>query len=467
MKAIQTLWCGDRDLETSPFWWLHAEYNLMSWALSCMSLKEQFGKVTLYTDSRGARMLADRLGLPYDEVVVCFDTFDCLTCHWALAKVKTYSVQTEPFVHIDGDIYLPRPLPGKVTGARLVAQNKEQCTDYYGGMIRKFLAVEGLKLSPQFDRVLRGGDVPSYNLGFCGGNDLDFFGRYCDEIFRFFRDNDFNGDRFRFSDISANVVYEQVFFAIMARDECVDVTTVHPDAIRDNGYMQRDFCDLPHYGQKQFIHILGGHKRTPEVCNMLERTLLREYPAMYERVAALFPERHKRLSGQPVHVESTQEFAGLENYRTFLNSCNEAWNGIGRDALLAEARKASVVTGLADKDKPVRDGLVFSRNPFLKIYNIPVGEADMLKKRLKVSPAERKNDVAITPSVSGNGFAEYALDDLSYNVLTLLDEPKTFACLSAELKPCFAGGTPPETVGQCLERTLGGLLSQGMVTACG
>ena len=467
MKAIQTLWCGDRDLETSPFWWLHAEYNLMSWALSCMSLKEQFGKVTLYTDSRGARMLIDRLGLPYDEVVVCFDGFDCLTCHWALAKVKTYSMQAEPFVHIDGDIYLPRPLPGVVAGARLVAQNKERCTDYYGGMVRKFLAVEGLKLSPQFESVLRGGDIPSYNLGFCGGNDLDFFGRYCDEIFRFFRDNDFNGDRFRFSDISANVVYEQVFFAIMARDEGVDVTTVHPDTIRDNGYMQRDFCDLPHYGQKQFVHILGGHKRTPEVCNWLERTLLREYPAMYEKVAALFPERHKRLSGQPVHVESTQEFAGLENYRTFLNSCNEAWNGIGRDALLAEARKAAVVTGLTDKDKPVRDGLVFSRNPFLKIYNIPAGEADMLKKRLKVSPAERKNDVAVTPSVSGNGFAEYALDDLSYNVLTLLGEPTTFARLSAELKPCFAGDTPPETVGQCLGRTLGGLLSQGMVTACG
>lgn len=69
--------------------------------------------------------------------------------------------------------------------------------------------------------------------------------------------------------------------------------------------------------------------------------------------------------------------------------------------------------------------------------------------------------------MSGNGFAEYALDDLSYNVLTLLGEPKTFARLSAELKPCFAGDTPPETVGQCLGRTLGGLLSQGMVTACG
>lgn len=104
----------------------------MSWALSCMSLRERFGKVTLYTDSRGVRMLIDRLGLPYDEVVVCFDGFDCLTCHWALAKVKTYSMKAEPFVHIDGDIYLPRPLPGVVAGARLVAQNKERCTDYYG-----------------------------------------------------------------------------------------------------------------------------------------------------------------------------------------------------------------------------------------------------------------------------------------------------------------------------------------------
>ena len=114
MKAIQTLWCGDRKLTESPFWWLHPEYNLMSWALSCMSLREQFGEVTLYTDSEGAKMLVDKLKLPYTEVVVNYDGFDCLTCHWALAKVRTYSLQTEPFLHIDGDIYLPRPLPDDV-----------------------------------------------------------------------------------------------------------------------------------------------------------------------------------------------------------------------------------------------------------------------------------------------------------------------------------------------------------------
>ena len=182
MNIIQTLWCGGRKLTESPFWWNHAEYNLMSWALSCMSLKEQFGKVTLYTDSEGAKTLIDTLKLPYSEVVVNFDGFDCLTCHWALAKVKAYSLQTEPFLHIDGDIYLTQPLPQSITEARLIAQNKERCTEYYRGMIDRFLSVDGLKLAPQFAEVLKSDNVPSYNLGFCGGNDLGFFGRFCGEV---------------------------------------------------------------------------------------------------------------------------------------------------------------------------------------------------------------------------------------------------------------------------------------------
>lgn len=107
MKIVQTLWCGDRKLTASPFWWEEARRNLMSWALSCMSLREHYDEVVLYADSEAAHMLVDTLHLPYTEVVVCYDGFDCLTCHWALVKVRTYSLQTEPFLHVDGDIYLP------------------------------------------------------------------------------------------------------------------------------------------------------------------------------------------------------------------------------------------------------------------------------------------------------------------------------------------------------------------------
>ena len=33
------------------FGWIHPEYNLMSWALSCLSLMEHYDEVELYTDS--------------------------------------------------------------------------------------------------------------------------------------------------------------------------------------------------------------------------------------------------------------------------------------------------------------------------------------------------------------------------------------------------------------------------------
>lgn len=140
-----------------------------------MSLNETFGNVTLYTDSEGARMLVDTLKLPYTEVKIVYDGFDCLTCHWALAKVKTYSMQTEPFLHIDGGIYLANPLSSHMLDARLIALNRETATEYYRKLVRQFLAVEKIKLQPYFRSALETENILSYNLGFCGGSDTVFW----------------------------------------------------------------------------------------------------------------------------------------------------------------------------------------------------------------------------------------------------------------------------------------------------
>lgn len=59
MKAIQTFWCGGLKPQHHNFGWLHPEYNLMAWALSCLSLKELFDSVTLYTDEVGKQWLID------------------------------------------------------------------------------------------------------------------------------------------------------------------------------------------------------------------------------------------------------------------------------------------------------------------------------------------------------------------------------------------------------------------------
>lgn len=459
MNIIQTLWCGNRKLTESQFWWSHAEYNLMSWTLSCHSLREHFEKVTLYTDTEGARILIDTLRLPYSEVIVNFDGFDCLTCHWALAKVRAYSLQSAPFLHIDGDIYLPQPLPQNALGGALTAQNKEYCSEYYKGMIRRFLAVDNLKLAPKFAEALRQDDVPSYNLGFCGGNDTEFFGEFCEEVERFFKDNDFNGERFRNADISANVVYEQMFFSIMARDKGFEVSTIYPGTIRDNGYRADDFCDLSHYEQRQFIHVLGGHKRTQATCGMVERTLLRKYPEAYERIAALFPERHRRLCGTAVSIPAENATAG---YRNFLKSAEEYWHAITSRDLLIQERKTAGNTVFSNSSDAQRQSFILKRNPYARIYGIPDNERETLRRRLNTGDDCR--DIAVVPSVSGKGLEEYPLDNMTYNIVCLLDEPTSFAELSRYIASHFRE-IPEEAIRLCIEKETETLLEHGMITA--
>ena len=47
MRIVQTFWTARADLTRSTFGWLHPEYNLMSWALSYLSLREHYDEVAL------------------------------------------------------------------------------------------------------------------------------------------------------------------------------------------------------------------------------------------------------------------------------------------------------------------------------------------------------------------------------------------------------------------------------------
>lgn len=115
IRIIQTFWSGGHDPLECGYGWNHAEHNLMSWALSCHSLRRHYSQVELYTDQRGYDVLIGKLRLPYTKVHVVYDDSLCLPQHWALAKIRTYAIQTEPFLHVDGDIYAPVPFSKEVT----------------------------------------------------------------------------------------------------------------------------------------------------------------------------------------------------------------------------------------------------------------------------------------------------------------------------------------------------------------
>gem|GEM_PF-1948653 len=53
-----------------------------------------------------------------------------------MRKLHTYALQTEAFVHLDGDAYLFAPLPVSLTEAPLLAQNLEYDHPYYLDAVR-------------------------------------------------------------------------------------------------------------------------------------------------------------------------------------------------------------------------------------------------------------------------------------------------------------------------------------------
>ena len=68
----------------------------MSWTLSCLSLREHYDEVALYTDQKGYDVFINKLHLPYTEVNVVYDKNLCLP-HHAFARVVLNCVKLVKF----------------------------------------------------------------------------------------------------------------------------------------------------------------------------------------------------------------------------------------------------------------------------------------------------------------------------------------------------------------------------------
>jgi len=125
MKAVWSFW-------SKPYFagrkscWASETHHWLSWVLSLETARRHYSETCLYTDSKGADILVDRLGLKFSQFSTDLDALaDEDPGWWSLGKLYTYSVQQEPFVHIDSDVYLWKRLPEHIESADVFAQNPE------------------------------------------------------------------------------------------------------------------------------------------------------------------------------------------------------------------------------------------------------------------------------------------------------------------------------------------------------
>lgn len=429
MKIIQTFWTAGQDSLKYGFGWTHPEYNLMSWALSCLSLREHYDEVELYTDSAGYHILIEVLQLPYTKTHVIFDNFQCLPHHWALSKIKTYSLQTEPFLHIDGDIYLPCPLPERVLNAPLVAQNREIGTIYYRHMMDHVLKMENLELPDYVMKGLKEDSIASYNMGVFGGTDITFIHEYCNEVLQFINKNRINDFRCRNSRVDCNVFFEQVLFAVLADHRKREITDVLGRAMQDEGYTVHEFCNLDNYEEGYFFHLLGGHKKNVHVVPMLESAIIRMYPELYKQIVGMFPDRYVRFgktSSSPVLSSVMSMEKSIAQWEDFLDKRAEEWKDLPVEELFETEKSIVRCSKLSRNTIEEQKNIVLRCNPNFALFEIPSNwhpkAVEALKEKFQCEKRYPLTMIGVIPTVRAEGLRSKPILNMELRIIKALQK---------------------------------------------
>lgn len=239
-------------------------------SLSVEYSKKHFGKVKLETTTRGKEILIDKYGIGFTDVSVSLDGFNFPEELWAYPKIVSYSLQREPFVHIDLDVILWEKIP------------KGQCDIFFQhnedfkverGYIDLVKALNNTTLS----YFLKSQNVNyAYNCGVVGFQENNtLYTRHWKELadeFLFnpankaFWDSQSNKERF-------NYVMEQYFIACLLSDYYVEPSFLleietESDLVK------------PKY---KMTHLWGKTKLSPTMDSIRKR-LKEEYPGIYDKI---------------------------------------------------------------------------------------------------------------------------------------------------------------------------------------
>jgi len=276
----------------------------------------------LYTQ-RELTSIVDELQLPYESVDVRLSSLTLPDERlWALPKLYTYSLQQEPFLHMDGDVFLFQQFNPVLMAHGLIAQNEEVATDYYTSTQQQLM--EQFTWFP--DCVAADFSKPepirAVNAGIMGGCDIDFFQQYTQQAFQYVERNTHhfskvNADRF-------NVFFEQHLFFALAAQQGKPIGYLFPDIVNDNQYQHLgEFHEVP--CSKFYLHLLGHYKKDEATCLQMAAKLRELFPQAYERVIKWCHDKgmyhpHQQLYTHYLHTgKSLEDLASTSSLKYLSN----------------------------------------------------------------------------------------------------------------------------------------------------
>jgi hypothetical protein len=297
MRAVWSFW-SEPYRAGSGFRWRAPVHHLLAWGLSFRLAQAHYPQTVLVTDSPGRALLAGRLGLPFSHVSTELDRLrGADPAWWALGKLTAYSLQDQPFVHLDTDVFLWQALPDGLAGAPVLAQHPEtyhQADDRCGPrIVEDAFARAGVPLPAewQWSRSRPARHFVQANCGIVGGTQVGFLRGYAQLAL----------------DLVLSPRHAAAWAAVPGKAElnttveqfllvaCAEYHRSDPASPHRGVYLRYLFpstgaaFDPARAARLGYTHLLAEAKQDPQVTARLAARVRREDPAFYrrcERVAA-------------------------------------------------------------------------------------------------------------------------------------------------------------------------------------
>lgn len=292
MRAVWSFW--SKPFATGNGWhWYGPVHHLLAWGLSLRLARTHYPETALITDSPGKALLVDRLGLSFTDVSTELDRLHAEDPGWwALGKLVAYGLQDKPFVHLDTDVFLWRPLPRNMATAPVLAQYPEHHSPAYEPwIIENAFAHQGVGLPAEWSwfRSLPAPPFIGINCGILGGTNVAFIRHYARLALDLVQNPGHGPAWTTIPDKQGlNLLVEQFFLLACFEFHRFNPATPFGDVgIKYLFPSWHSAFDPNQAARLGFTHLMAGAKRDTTVARRLEDRMRREDEEFYRRCLRL------------------------------------------------------------------------------------------------------------------------------------------------------------------------------------
>jgi hypothetical protein len=293
MRAVWSFWSRPFEGEMRSRW-AQPLHHFLAWRLSVTTASRHYRDTMLVTDRAGKALLVDQLGLTFTHVLTDLERLRRVDPQWwTLGKLVAYGLQDGPFVHIDSDVFLWKPLPSRVADSPVFTQCLGYLpSDRHAGPRAIEWAFNATQIDlPREWRWTRSKDEGRFglhNAGILGGTSVDFLRYYAQTAVDLVMRPEHSAAWMRSVDKIATawasvIVEEFTLYAL------VEFHRTHPSSPHRRVSIEHLFpswdaaYDPEQSAELGYTHLIGDAKANPAVGKRIEERMEREDPEYVQR----------------------------------------------------------------------------------------------------------------------------------------------------------------------------------------